>query len=191
MKVGYIRVSTEEQNESRQYDILSEYQIEKFYVDKASGKNTDRPEYKKMMEYLREGDTLYIASYDRLGRSMKDLLNIINDLDQRGVKIVSKKENFDTSTPQGRFILRSFLNLAEMERDLIHERTMEGVRIAKAAGKYKGRKPKELPKDYHKIMEQWVKGERTAASACREFKCNSVMFYRWAKKHGYEKASES
>lgn len=190
MKVGYIRVSTEEQNESRQYEILKEYDIEKYYVDKASGKNTDRPEYQKMMEYLREGDTLYIASYDRLGRSMIDLLNIINELDKRGVLIVSKKENFDTSTPQGRFILRSFLNLAEMERDLIHERTMEGVRIAKAAGKYKGRKPIELPKDYHKIMTQWVNGEISAASAMLHFNCKPGTFYNWAKQNGYKKASD-
>lgn len=191
MKVGYIRVSTEEQNEARQYALLEEYGIEKFYVEKCSGKNMNRPEFQKMMSYLREGDTLYITSYDRLGRSMKDLLNIINDLDERQVHIVSKKENFDTSTPQGRYVLRSFLNLAEMERDIIHERTMEGVRIAKAAGKYKGRKPKELPKDYNRIMKQWVNGEISAASACRYFGCNSVMFYRWAKRNGYKKASEN
>lgn len=191
MKVGYIRVSTEEQNEARQYAILEEFGIDKYYVEKKSGKNTDRPEFQKMMNYLREGDTLYIASYDRLGRSMKDLLNIINDLDERQVHIVSKKENFDTSTPQGRFMLRSFLNLAEMERDLIMERTMEGIAAAKAAGKYKGRKPKELPRDYHRVMKQWVNGEITAASACRYFGCNSMMFYRWAKAHNYSKKSET
>ena len=190
MKVGYIRVSTADQNTARQEEMLKDCGIERWYVDHASGKNTARPEFQKMMAYLREGDVLYICSYDRLGRSMKDMLEIMEELNNRQVEIVSLKEQLDTSTPQGRFILNVLFSFGQMEREIIHERTMEGVRIAKEAGKFRGRRPMELPSDYHLIMNQWCRGEILAATAMRYLKLNSTTFYRKAKEFGYRREDE-
>ena len=101
-RIGYIRVSTEHQETARQEAIMKQYQVEKVFAEKMSGKNTNRPELKAMLDYVREGDTLYIESISRLGRSTRDLLNIIDVLQKKGVTLVSSKENIDTNTPQGR-----------------------------------------------------------------------------------------
>ena len=144
MKVAYVRVSTIEQNEARQMEALKDYDIEKFFVEKVSGKNTARPEFLKMMDFVREGDTVYVSEWSRLSRSTMDLLNTVNNLNDKGVKIVSLKENFDTSTPQGKLMLTLFAGLAEFERALILERQRDGIAIAKAQGKYTGRREREL-----------------------------------------------
>ena len=107
-RIGYIRVSTEHQETARQEALMQQYQVERVFAEKLSGKNTNRPELKAMLEYVREGDTLYIESISRLGRSTRDLLNIIDVLQKKGVTLVSSKENIDTNTPQGRFVLCTF-----------------------------------------------------------------------------------
>jgi len=116
-KVAYIRVSAIDQNTDRQEIALSELNINKYFTEKISGKNTDRPQLKKMFEYIREGDTVYIESISRLACSTKDLFIIVQQLHDKSVDLVSLKENIDTTTPQGRFILTIFGALSELERE--------------------------------------------------------------------------
>lgn len=178
----YIRVSTEEQNEARQIKLAEELGIEKLFIDKQSGKDTERKNLKELLSYAREGDTIYCESISRIARNTKDLLNIVEDLKKRGIDFVSQKENIDTTTPQGRFILTIFGALAELERENILQRQKEGIEIAKEQGKYKGRKPKEINEEKFKRMcAEWRRGEITAVSIQREFKITAQTFYRWVK----------
>ena len=144
MNIGYIRVSTIEQNPDRQYSDLKKYKIDKFFEEHASGKNTKRPVLNEMLNFIREGDTLFIESFSRLARNTADLLNIIETLKNKNVKIISQKENLDTGSPTGKMMITMIGAIATFERELILERQKEGIAIAKAAGKYKGGK-KILP----------------------------------------------
>lgn len=189
--IGYARVSTAEQNVERQLVSLKQYGADKIYIDKLSGKDTNRPQLQKMLEYLREGDTLVISEYSRLARSTQDLLQLVKQLTDKGVKVVSLKENFDTSTPQGEFILTMFAGLAELERKLTLQRQAEGIAIAKAQGKYKGRQP--IPYDvdkFHKECRKWLDGQQTAAATMRKMEMKPNRFYRIAKELGYKKIGE-
>ena len=145
MKIGYIRVSTQEQNTIRQEVLLEQLVVEELYIDKASGKNTDRPELKKMIAYVRRGDTVIVESISRFARNTRDLLDLIEQLSAKGVEFVSKKEAIDTTTPTGKFMLTVFGAVAELEREYILQRQREGIEIAKQQGKYKGRKPLSPP----------------------------------------------
>ena len=138
-KIGYVRVSTEEQNPARQEEILKEAGCTKIFVDKMSGKDTNRPQLQKMLEYVREGDTLYVESISRLARSTRDLLNLVQQLQEKDVAFESQKEKIDTTTPQGKFMLTVFAAMADLEREQIRQRQAEGIAIAKAEGKFKGR----------------------------------------------------
>lgn len=140
MNIAYVRVSTEAQNTERQLESLKKYNIDKWYTEKISAKNTDRPQLQEMMDFVREGDTIYIHDFSRLARSTKDLLSILEFLEKKKVKVISEKENFDTSTATGRLMLQIISSINEFERNNILERQREGIRIAKEAGKYKGRK---------------------------------------------------
>ena len=117
MRVGYIRCSTIEQNEARQLKMMEEQNAERLFIDKASGKNTDRKAFKEMMAFVRAGDTVIVESISRIARNTRDLLSIVSDLTEKGVEFVSLKENMDTTTPQGRFMLTVFGALAELERE--------------------------------------------------------------------------
>ena len=141
MNVAYVRVSTVEQNEQRQLEALEKYNIEKWFTEKVSGQNTtDRPELQAMLDFVREGDTVYIHDFSRLARCTKDLLEVVEYLNGKGVHLVSNKENLDTSTPQGKLMFTMFAAFYEFERTNAKERQMEGIAIAKREGKYKGRK---------------------------------------------------
>lgn len=185
MKVGYVRCSTEEQNEERQIKMMEEQNTGKIYMDKASGKNTDRPEFKKMMEFVREGDIIVVESISRIARNTRDLLSIVAQLENKGVEFVSLKENIDTSTPQGQFMLTVFGALAELERESILERQREGIAIAKAQGRYKGRKPIEIDENrFRAICSKWRHGEITAVEAMRKLGLKANTFYRRVKEFG-------
>lgn len=147
MRIAYVRVSTAEQNEARQIEALKKYDIEKWFTEKCSGKNTDRPKLQEMMDFAREGDEIYIHDFSRLARSTKDLLNIIEKLDTKGVKLVSNKENIDTHTPTGKLMLTMIGAIAEFERANILERQREGIIIAKRNGRMSGRKQKVILED--------------------------------------------
>ena len=144
MNIAYVRVSTQEQNEERQRVALEKYEIERWFTEKVSGKDTNRPKLLEMLDYAREGDTIYIHDLSRLARSTKDLLDIVDRLKQKGVELVSNKESIDTSTPTGKLMLTMIGAIAEFERQNMLDRQAEGIKIAKAAGKYKGRKPIEI-----------------------------------------------
>lgn len=137
-KIGYIIVSTEHQETARQQEIMCDYQVDRIFSEKLSGANGDRPQLMAMLEYVREGDTLYIESISRLERSTKGLLNIIDTLTAKGVTLISHKEKIDTDTPAGNFMLTVFAALSQLEREQLKQRQREGIEIAKAQGKYTG-----------------------------------------------------
>ena len=141
MKIAYVRVSTVEQNEARQTEALKKYGIEKWFTEKISAKDTNRPELQQMIDFAREGDTIYIHDFSRLARSTKDLLDIVDLLQSKNIHLVSNKENIDTSTPTGKLMLTMIAAINEFERTNLLERQREGIAIAKREGKYKGRKP--------------------------------------------------
>ena len=119
MKIGYIRVSTQEQNTMRQEVLMQELGVDEVYIDRLSGKNTDRPELKKMMDYVRKGDTVIVESISRFARNTRNLLELIEKLSKKGVEFVSRKEAIDTTTPTGKFMLTVFGAVAELEREYI------------------------------------------------------------------------
>ncbi len=176
MRVAYIRVSTEEQNTARQE--LAMKDVEKTFIEKISGKNLNRPQLRAMLDYVREGDTLVVESYSRLARSTKDLLSIVEQLEQKKVKFISLKENIDTSTPQGRLMLTIFAGLSQFERECTLQRQFEGIQIAKQNGKYLGRKPVELPINFDAVINQWKSGEITAVVAQKKLNMKPATFYR-------------
>ena len=145
MKVAYVRVSSADQNEARQVEALEKYGIEKWFVEKVSGKNTNRPKLQEMLAFVREGDTVHIHDLSRLARSTADLLIIVEDFNRQGVHLVSNKENIDSSTPTGKLMLTMIGAINQFERENLLERQREGVAIAKREGKYHGRKPAPLP----------------------------------------------
>ena len=148
MNIGYVRVSTVDQNEARQVEALKKYGIEKWYSEKVSGKDLNRPKLQEMLDFVREGDTIYIHDFSRISRSVKDLLSLIDLLEAKKVHLVSVKENLDTSTPAGRLMLTMIGAINEFERANLLERQAEGIAIAKAKGKYKGRKAIEIDKSF-------------------------------------------
>ena len=153
MNIAYVRVSTQEQNEARQVEGLEKYNIEKWYIEKQSGKNmTDRPELNSMLDFARQGDCIYIHDFSRLARSTKDLLEIVERLNAKGINLVSNKENVDTSTPTGKLMLTMIGAIAEFERQNLLDRQAEGIAIAKREGKYKGRKAISIDSEVFKIQ---------------------------------------
>ena len=179
MRVGYVRCSTAEQNEARQLKMMEEQLVEKIFIDKASGKNTDRKEFQAMMAFLRTGDTVIVESISRIARNTRDLLTIVSNLAENDVEFVSLKEDIDTSTPQGRFMLTVFGALSELERESILERQRGGIEIAKAEGKYKGRKPVPVNEvKFRAVCARWRAGEISATAAMQEMNLKPNTFYR-------------
>lgn len=177
MKIGYIRASTLDQNTIRQEVLMESLGVDEVYIDRMSGKNTDRPELKKMMEYVRHGDTVIVESISRFARNTRDLLELVERLTAKGVEFVSKKEAIDTTTPSGKFMLTIFGAVAELEREYILQRQSEGIAIAKTQGKYKGRKPIERP-NFDQVTALWRAGEITAREAMRRLDMKASTFYR-------------
>ena len=160
MNVAYIRVSTEEQNEARQLDAMKTKEIEKFFTEKISAKDTNRPQLQAMLDFVREGDTVYIHDFSRLARSTKDLLDIIDRLNTKGVSLVSNKESIDTSTPQGKLMVTMLGAIYEFERANLLERQREGIAIAVREGKYKGGKSKKINEAvFEKLYQQYTSRE--------------------------------
>lgn len=184
-KIGYVRCSTEEQNEARQVLMMNEQGIAQVFTDKASGKNTDRPGFQEMMNYLRPGDTVVVESISRIARSTRDLLRIVDELTRKGVEFVSLKESIDTHTPQGQFMLTVFGAMAELERANILQRQKEGIAIAKAEGKYTGRQRIAVDVEQMKeVCARWRAGEITATAAMAEVGMKPNTFYRRVKELG-------
>ena len=136
MKIGYVRISTKEQNTARQDALMEQLGVEKVYTDKVSGKNAERAELHNMMDFVREGDSVIVESISRFARNTKDLLELTDQLEKKGVQFISKKENIDTSTPAGKFMLSVFGALAQLERENILERQAEGIAIGRGYTHY-------------------------------------------------------
>ena len=178
MKIGYIRCSSEQQNTARQEVLMQELGVDEVFIDKLSGKNTDRPQLKKMLSYVRKGDTVIVSEISRFARNTKDLLDLVEILSQKEVEFVSQKESIDTTTPTGKFMLTIFGAVSELERSYILSRQSEGIAIAKKQGKYKGRKPRELPAETDTVIKKWKGGQITAAEAMRKLGISKSTFYR-------------
>jgi len=184
MKIGYVRVSDPGQNTIRQDVLMESLGVEKIYVDRASGKDTSRPQLQSMLEYVREGDTVLVESYSRLARSTRDLLDIVEKLNSKGVQFASKKENIDTSTPQGRLMLTVFAGLYQFERECSRERQAEGIREAKKRGVYKGRARIKVDHDkFLKVYTEWKSGNMTANAAQKQLGLTARTFYRRVAEH--------
>ena len=151
--------------------------VDEVYIDRMSGKNTDRPELKKMLDYVRKGDTVIVESISRFARNTRDLLGLTEQLTAKGVEFVSQKEAIDTTTPTGKFMLTVFGAVAEHEREYILQRQREGIAIAKAQGKYTGRKSIQHP-DFEMVVKRWRNGEITAVEAMKRLNMTSSTFYR-------------
>ena len=182
MKIGYVRISTKEQNTARQDVIMKQMDVDRVYTDKVSGKNTDRPQLQEMINFVREGDMVIVESISRFARNTKDLLELTEQLEKKNVQFISKKENIDTSTPTGKFMLSVFGALAQLERENILERQAEGIAIAKAEGRMTGRPCKDssqFPFLYARVQSE----QMTAAEAARKLGVSRSTWYRWALKY--------
>lgn len=180
--IGYQRVSTQEQNLDRQADAFAALSVERVFSDKASGKSADRPGLKAMLDFVRQGDVLYVESISRLARNVRDLLDVVERLEAKGVQLVSSKENLDTQTPMGRCLLQIMAAMAEMERAALLERQREGIQSAKRRGKHLGRPKVQVPADWDKVVSQWHEGAITATAAIKALGVSRTTFYKLLKK---------
>lgn len=182
MRVGYIRVSTVEQHEDRQVkDLTENANVSKVFIDKLSGKDTNRPQLNAMIDYVREGDTVVVSEYSRLARSTRDLIDIIEILQNKGVTVISMKEKLDTSTPQGEFMLTVFAGIATLERKLMLQRQREGIAIAKANGKYKGRQSKQKPEEWESLKAMYMSRQITVSEIAKRCDVSRPVVYKWLK----------
>ena len=182
MRVGYIRVSTVEQHEDRQVkDLTENANVSKVFIDKLSGKDTNRPQLNAMIDYVREGDTVVVSEYSRLARSTRDLIDIIETLQNKGVIVISMKEKLDTSTPQGEFMLTVFAGIATLERKLMLQRQREGIAIAKANGKYKGRQSKQKPEEWENLKAMYMSRQITVSEIAKRCDVSRPIVYKWLK----------
>lgn len=185
MNIAYVRVSTVEQNEERQVEALEKHNIEKWFTEKVSGKDMNRPQLKAMLEYAREGDTVYIHDFSRLARSTEDLLKIVRELESKGVSLVSNKEAIDTRTPQGKLMLTMIAAINEFERTNLLERQREGIEIAKREGKYKGRKEVLIPEDkWTEAYSKYQRREITAGQMAEELNISRPTLYKQFRERG-------
>ncbi len=177
--VGYARVSTEEQELTAQLEQLQAAGVDKVFCEKASGVKEDRPELSRMLEYVREGDTVVVCKLDRIARSTKHLLEIVDTLEKASVAFRVLNINLDTSTPTGKLMLTMLGAIATFEREMMLERQREGIRLAKAEGAYKGRKATARAQS-SKVMELLSQG-KTKQAVAEELGIGVASVYRIAK----------
>lgn len=181
MKIGYARVSTEEQNLDRQTDILKQSGCNRIYEEKISGTRKDRPELNKMLDQLRTGDVIIIADLTRLSRSVKDLFNLVEQIEAKGANIKSLKENWvDTTTPQGKLMFTIFAGISQFERDLISQRTIEGLNSARARGKNGGR-PKVNDKNIKLAVKMYSSKSYSISEITKATGISKTTLYRYIK----------
>jgi DNA invertase Pin-like site-specific DNA recombinase len=189
VKIGYARVSTQDQNLEMQLDALQKAGCEKVFQEKASGIKSDRPQLAAMQQILREGDVIYIYKLDRLGRSLKHLLEMTSDFEKRGIGLVSINDSIDTTTAQGRLIFNIFASLAEFERDLIRERTKSGLDAARARGR-KGGRSRGLSKEAEKkaMLAQTLYNERKLGvnEIAADLEISKMTLYKYLRHRGVQ-----
>ncbi len=182
MKIGYARVSTNDQNTNLQIDALKKIGCEKIFEEKASGAQRERAELKATLEFARKGDTIVVWKLDRLARSLKQLIETVEDLEKREIGFQSLTEAIDTSTSGGRLIFHIFASLAEFERNIIRERTKAGLASAKARGKTGGRPPKLSDKEVEMAKAMLTNPEITAKEVAQKMGISFATLYRYLPK---------
>lgn len=178
MVYGYARVSTRQQDLSRQLDLLDRYECNKIYTEKISGVRANRPELNKLKKRVKENDKIIIESFSRLGRSTKDLIDLVYFFEKKGVKVISIKENFDTQTPQGKLMMTVFQAFSQFERDIIVERTKEGLESARARGNIGGR-PRIDPALIQHALNLYQKEGKAVVDICAQTGLKRSTFYRY------------
>lgn len=176
MDFGYARVSTKEQNSARQREVL-EKTCNKYFEDKMSGRDMNRPQFKEMLSQVRKGDTIKVVSIDRLGRNMKELIDVALNLKEMGVNIVSVSQGIDTNTKVGEMFFMFMSLFAQMELDFIHERQAAGIEVAKREGRFMGRPKKELV-EFRQYLKEVDSGQLTVDRACKLLGVSRSTFYR-------------
>ena len=179
MKIGYARVSTQDQNLDRQLDSLNAAGCERIFNEKMTGTKSDRPELKMMLMTLRAGDTLVVESFSRLSRSTKDLLALVDQLTEMGVHLVSLKENLDTTTATGKMMLTMLSALSQFERDLIAERTVDGLKAARARGRKGGRPRVGSEKDKRQALAMYKSNAMSNRDIAERFGVSTATLSRW------------
>ena len=183
MNIAYVRVSTIEQNGSTQVEGLKKYNIDEWVTEKVSAKNVNRPKLQEVIKFARKGDTIYIHSLHRLARSTKDLLDIVEHLQLRGIHLVSSKESIDTNTATGKLMLTMIEAINTFERENMLERQREGIAIAKENGVYTGRKVINYPINWFEIYSQYKTRVLTGTKAMNILGLKRNTFYKLIKKH--------
>ena len=178
MVYGYARVSTRQQDLSRQLDLLDRYECNKIYTERISGVRANRPELNKLKKRVKENDKIIIESFSRLGRSTKDLIDLVYFFEKKGVKVISIKENFDTQTPQGKLMMTVFQAFSQFERDIIVERTKEGLESARARGNIGGR-PRIDPALIQHALHLYQKEGKAVVDICAQTGLKRSTFYRY------------
>ncbi|MDF2612554.1 MAG: hypothetical protein K0S71_340 [Clostridia bacterium] len=176
-KIGYARVSTIDQKLGRQTEILNKFEVDKIYFEKVSGGKTNRPEFNKMMNELSQGDIVVVAELTRLSRSTSQLIAVCEEFKKREVQLISLKENIDTTTPSGRLMFGMLAVLAQFEREIIVERTKEGLAIAKQKGVRMGRPPVNNDR-MDLAVELWASGRYTVSEITRKTGVTKAPLYR-------------
>lgn len=182
MIIGYARVSTQDQELSRQIDALNNYGVERLFTEKMTGTKASRPELDKVKLMIRAGDTVVVESLSRLGRSTRDLLNLLDEWEAQGVKLVSLKENIDTQTPTGKLLTTVLSAICQFERDIIVQRTEEGLKAARARGR-KGGRPKANPKAVEKAVKLYHAQTHSVKEICAITGISSATLYRALNAH--------
>ena len=182
MNIAYVRVSTVEQNEARQVEGLKKHNINKWFTEKISAKDANRPQLQAMLEFAREGDTVFIHDFSRIARSTKDLLAIVEQLNAKGVHLVSNKENIDTSTPTGKLMLTMIGAINEFERMNLLERPREGIALAVQEGKYKGRKEVRI-ENFASHYERYMRREVNKAQLAKELNISRPTLDKLIREH--------
>ena len=180
MKVGYVRISTREQNTARQDVLMEKLGVERVFTDKLSGKDTQRPELQKMMDFVREGDVVVVESFSRFARNTRDLLDLTAALEEKGVRFVSQKEAIDTKGPAGKLMLTICGALAQFERETSVERQAEGIAIAKAEGRMTGR-PRKAVDTFEDVYLDYKNGKISAAQGAKKLGIARSTWYRKVK----------
>ncbi len=179
MKIGYARISTLDQSHDLQFDALKQAGCEKIFSDKVSGAKVDRPGLQDALEYLRKDDCLVVWRLDRLGRSLKHLIEVAEGLETRGIDLASLQEGLETATSGGKLIFHIFGALAEFERNLIRERTMAGLAAARARGRVGGRSNKLDNGKKLTLKKMYDSREYTISEICRLLEISKPTFYRY------------
>lgn len=183
MIFGYARVSTKHQSLDMQLDELNRYGCDEIATEKESGAKKDRKELQLLLGKLRKGDTLVVFKLDRLGRTMHQLVNLLQEFNEKGINFVSIKDGIDTSTTMGKFLFHIFGAMAEMEREIITERVVSGVAAAKARGREGGRRKAHTKQQIESMMELIEMGNKTKVEICEIFNVSRATLYRYIKEH--------